>query len=115
MLINKYLYKISTVVLALGIPSVSFAATLKLVNPTPGAGSTLKDFVYLLLDIMQLFGIPILTMCIIYAGFLIVTASGNEEQVTKAKTWFLWTAVGAAIILGAEPLADMVYGTAALF
>lgn len=90
-------------------------SAVKLSNPAPGAGTTLQDFIYLLIEIMQLIGIPVLVMFIIYSGFLIVTAGGNEEQVTKGKFWVLWTLVGATIILGAKVIADFVYGTALLF
>jgi hypothetical protein len=56
-----------------------------------------------------------LTVAIIYSGYLLLSAGGNEAEVTKAKTWILWTLVGAAIILGAQVIADMVFDTAALF
>ena len=87
----------------------------KLTNPAPGAGATMQDFIYLLIEIIQLIGIPVLTVCIIYAGFLFVTAGGSEEQVTKAKGWIFWTLVGATIILGSRVIADVVYGTASAF
>lgn len=102
--------------LTLSIPGHASAwIPVLLSNPAPGAGNTLQDFIYLLIEIIQLIGFPILVCCIIYAGFLMVTASGNEQQVTKAKSWILWTLVGALIILGAKVIADFIYGTAILF
>lgn len=86
-----------------------------LANPAPGAGATLKDFIYLLIEIVQLVGIPMLVVAIIYAGFLLMTAGGNEQQRTKGKMWVVWVFVGAAIVLGAQVIADMVYGTASAF
>ena len=95
------------------IPASLFATTLD--NPAPGAGYTLQDFIYLLLDIVQLVGIPVLVVCIIYAGFLLMTAGGDESQVTKGKTVVLWTLVGAAIIIGAKVIAAFIAGTVATF
>jgi|GEM_PF-3032432 len=102
-------------IFALFIPVERVSAMVLLSNPAPGAGATMQDFIYLLIQIMQLVGIPMLAIFIIYAGFLIVTAGGNEDQITKGKMWVLWTLVGATIILGAKVIADFVYGTALLF
>jgi len=95
--------------LALSSPSVTLG------NPTPGAGSTLEDFVYLLIDIVQWVALPVLAVCIIYAGFILVSAGGNEQQITKGKLWIIWTLVGAAIVLGSRVIADIVFGTASSF
>ncbi len=40
----------------------------------------------------------------IYAGYLWMTAAGNEEQVTKAKTLLFQTVIGLAIILAANSI-----------
>jgi hypothetical protein len=76
---------------------------------------TLKDFIFLLLDIIQLVLFPVLVVCIIYAGFLMVTAGGDEAQVTKSKTWILWCFVGAVIIISAKVIAEFIAGTVATF
>lgn len=94
---------------------VSAQAPGTLANPTPGGGATLKDFIDLLIEIIQLVGIPALAVAIIYAGFLLMTAGDNEKQRTKGKMWVIWVLVGAAIVLGAQVIADMVYGTASAF
>lgn len=60
-------------------------------------------------------GIPSLVVAIIYAGFLLVTAGDNEQQRTRGKMWVIWVVVGAAIVLGAQVFADMVYTTAGAF
>lgn len=97
------------------LPWLTSAQGQQLVNPTPGAGLTLSEFVLMLLDIVQLISTPILVVCLIYGGYLLVTANGNEEQVAKSKQWILWSIVGAAIILGAKVIADVVFNTASLF
>ena len=97
------------------LPLYSRAAEWTLANPAPGAGDTLRDYIYLLLNIVQLVAVPALVLCIIYGGYMLVTAGGNETQTTKAKQWIVWSLVGGAIILGAEVIADIVFGTADLF
>ncbi len=89
--------------------------TTLLSNPAPGAGTTLQDFVNLLITIVQWVVLPVLALSIVYAGFMLVSAGGNEDQITKGKTWILWTLVGAAIILGAHVIADVIFGTASNF
>ncbi len=73
------------------------------------------EFIYWIISMLQLIGVPILVCCIVYAGFLMVTAGGNEEQITKSKQWIAWTLVGALIVLGAKAIAGMACGTAFLF
>ncbi len=106
----------SLIAFAIFVPSRVFAQCPagKLCNPTPGGGATLSDFVYLLLEIVQSVGIPVLVLCIIYSGFLLVTAGGDEAQTTKAKGWIFWTLIGGAIILGATVIAGFIGGTVSL-
>lgn len=96
-----------------GAQQVAAATTLK--QPAPGSGATLQDFIAVLIKIIQAIGIPVLVVCIIYAGYIIVAAGGNEDQVTKGKTWIFWTLIGAAIIVSAQVIANLVYDTAGLF
>lgn len=58
--------------------------------------------------LMKIIGIPLATAALVYSGFLFVTARGNEEQLKKAKKWFVWTVVGTAIIVGAVVIASAV-------
>ena len=45
----------------------------------------------------------------IYAGFLWMTARGNEEQVTKAKTILKTTLIGLVIVLASFGIAQFIY------
>ncbi len=112
--ISKHFSAITPFILLLG-GARSVSALTKLAQPAPGSGATLQDFIAVLIEIIQAIGIPVLVVCIIYAGYIIVTAGGNEEKVTKGKTWIFWTLIGAAIILSAQVIADLVYSTAGLF
>ena len=96
------------------LPPVALA-TPTLNNPAPGAGLTLQDFIMMLLNIMQAVLIPVVVVAIIYSGFLMVSAGGNEQNVTKARVVIVWTLVGAAIIMGAKAIAQLAFNTGALF
>lgn len=44
----------------------------------------------------------------IYAGFLWMTAAGNDERVTKAKNIFSTSIIGLLVIVGAYYILDFV-------
>ena len=113
----KKILKLNTIAFYLLLPYISFAQAPmpKLAQPAPGVGATLEDFIRLLIEIMQAVGFPFLVVCIIYAGFKIATAGGNEDQIAKGKVMIFWTLIGAAIIISAQVIADIVYGTASSF
>lgn len=64
-----------------------------------------------LVDLVFLIGVPIVVVFIVYAGFLFVTAGDNEAQISRAKMTFLWTIVGAGVLLGAKALAAAIGAT----
>jgi len=72
---------------------------------------TLMGFVEKILNIVVTIGIPIIAIFIIYSGFLFVKAQGNEAELKKAKDTFLYTIVGAAIVLGSWIFAQAIAGT----
>lgn len=56
-------------------------------------------------------GAVIVTLAIIYAGFLFVMARGNPEELKKAKMTFFWTIVGGLVLLGAQVIASIIQET----
>ena len=73
----------------------------KLENPLKENFTSLPDFINFVLEKIVLpIGAVIAVFFIIFSGFLFVTAQGNEEKLAKAKTAFLWTAVGVLVLLG---------------
>lgn len=77
----------------------------------PIAYNSFSAFIAAILNIVIAIGIPIAAVFIIYAGFLFVTARGNEAQLAKAKTALVWAIVGTAILLGANVLANGINAT----
>lgn len=86
-------------------------------NPITITGSdgtpikTIPEFLLALVDIVFLFGMPIIVLFIIYGGFLFVTAGDNEAQITKSKKTILWTLIGAAVLIGAKVIAMAIQST----
>jgi hypothetical protein len=64
-----------------------------------------------IIDVVLVFAIPIIVFFIIYAGFLYVTARGNESTIQKAHMALLYALIGGLLILGARVLIDVVKGT----
>lgn len=67
--------------------------------------TTISELITALADfIINFIAIPLAVIMIIYAGFLFVTAGGNEEKIRRARRNLLWTVIGVAIILSAKVL-----------
>jgi hypothetical protein len=85
----------------------------KLENPIGGAASTIPQFLSKVLQVMVMIALPIISLFIVYSGFLFVAARGNEEKLSVAKANFLYVIIGAILILGAWVLASLLGGTVA--
>lgn len=77
----------------------------------PISSSTFAEFVDKILKVVIQIGYVVVVFFIVYCGFLFVKARGNESELATAKTAFLWTVVGAAIILGAQVLENAIAKT----
>ncbi|MCE9549266.1 pilin [Candidatus Nomurabacteria bacterium] len=77
----------------------------------PISTDTVNDFIKVFLEGALKIGIPIVSLAIIYCGFLFVEARGNPEKITKAKDALLYTLIGAAILLGSWALAQVIADT----
>ena len=79
-------------------------------NPIGPSNMDINQLVVELLKIVAQLGAIVCVFFIIYAGFLFVKARGNEAEVTKAKSVLLWSVVGAAVLLGASAIAEVIKG-----
>ncbi len=77
----------------------------------PLEAETLTELLTSLLNILVQIGVVILTMMLVYCGFLFVTAQGNPEALSKAKSALIWTVIGGFLVLGAEVIAEAVEST----
>jgi hypothetical protein len=94
-------------------PAMAFGASGTYDDPFAGgiAVSTIPDLLLALVDFVLLIGVPIIVICIIYSGFLFVTGGDNEAKVQKARFVFMWTVIGALVLLGAKGIAMAVQST----
>lgn len=82
-------------------------------NPTSAYG-TLEDFIFVLITVIQWVALPTLAVCLVYAGFQLVSAGGDEKKVSSGKLWLYSSLIGAAIVLSARVIAEAIFGTAEL-
>jgi hypothetical protein len=69
---------------------------------------TIGQFIEIILNAVLVIGVPIVALAIVYCGFLFVKARGNGEEIKKAKGAFMYTIVGAFLLLGAWVLAKAI-------
>ena len=118
--VKKNVYKIIIITFLIVLPVFSFAQSDvpppadicpdgKICNPI--STNTIQEFIRVLLEGMLKIGIPLVALAVIYCGFLFVQARGKPEEITKAKDALFWTLIGAAILLGALGLAELISST----
>lgn len=82
----------------------SESGKLKLYNPL----GTIDSFAALAAAIFKaivIIAIPLTVIFLIWAGVLFVTARGNEEQLKRAKKVFVWSVIGAMVIVASWVIA----------
>ena len=86
------------------------AISFQLSNPLGGTAD-LPTFVQNILKAAVLFLTPVVTVMMLYSGFLFVKARGNSENLTEAKSALMYTMIGAALVLGAEGFSLVIKNT----
>lgn len=100
------------------VASSSFSADLLFTEDKPedlnggtvGSGelrTTIVDVINVLLTFVGIIAV----ILFIWAGFLMMTAAGNDEQVEKGKKTMIWAAIGIIVILFAWVLVDFIIDT----
>ncbi len=79
-------------------------------NPL-GATRDLSALILKVVDGIAQIGYYVVVLFVIYSGFKFVKARGNDKELADAKQTFLFTVIGAAILLGATLLANVISGT----
>jgi Type IV secretion system pilin len=89
-------------------PSVN----IKLPNPFAGGGNSLFALLEKVINnILLPIGGVLAVLAFIYAGFLYVTAQGNEAKLQTAHKALLYTSVGTAVLLGSWVIAKVIENT----
>lgn len=72
---------------------------------------SLTDLLTLVLKGVVQIGTIALTLAIIWVGFLFVSAQGNAEKISAARSALVWTIIGGLILLGAQAIGLVVQST----
>ncbi len=94
--------------LSLTVPMFVFA---QIKNPLGDSDMKISDFVATILGYIVKVGGVVAIFAFIWAGFLFVKAQGNPTELGKAKTVFINTCIGVAVLLGAQLIASIIVGT----
>ncbi|QSH39642.1 TrbC/VirB2 family protein [Candidatus Kaiserbacteria bacterium] len=108
---NKYCKDIffMFVLALLAAPEMVFAQAFS--NPLRSELSSISKFTEAFVQVVVYLLFPLAVVSIVYSGFLFVAAQGNSDGLKKAKTNFLWTVIGVALLLGAVALATLIDNT----
>lgn len=77
----------------------------------PLSVDTLPELLGAILDGIINIGVVVITIMLVYCGFLFVVAQGNEEKIRDARSALLWTIIGALILLGAKSIQLVISAT----
>lgn len=77
-----------------------FAETQNFKDPL-GEGMTLEKLLMNIIRVIIYVMTPIITLMVVYTGFLFVMAQGNPGKLSEARTALMWCLIGAVIVLGA--------------
>jgi chitodextrinase len=87
------------------VPLVSFAAQSYYAHIVGCEINTIPKFFKAVLAIVIKVGIPVASVFLIWAGFLFLTAQGNESKLARAKKTFVWACIGFGVLLASWLLA----------
>jgi hypothetical protein len=82
-------------------------------NPYPEEAWSLQDIVNLvgtLRDFVLIVGMLLVVIFLIWSGVTFLQAQGNPEKIQLAKQRFVWTLIGAAVILGTYAILATIRG-----
>ncbi len=83
----------------------------RLESPLNANITTIPQFIEGFLRAIVIIALPLITIFIVYAGFMFIKARGNPSELTDAKRNFMWVIIGAILILSAWILATLIGGT----
>jgi len=106
---NKII-KIFRFIFSSAILTAPFLVFAQIQNPLKGSPSLASLAATLFGYVVKVGGV-IAVGAFIYVGFLYVKAQGRPEKISEAHKALLNTFIGVAILLGAQIIASIIYGT----
>ncbi|MEZ4104489.1 MAG: pilin [Candidatus Paceibacterota bacterium] len=104
--------------LFLFLPRMTYSAPPPSTNVTlnnPLSVNSIEDLLEGILGIVVVIATPIVIFFIIYAGFLYVTAQGDETKLTTAKKALTYAIIGGVLILGAYAIGEIIKNLVSAF
>jgi hypothetical protein len=90
--------------------STNSGSGVTLMNPLKV--DSLEELLAIVLRAIVRLGTIVLTLMLIWVGFMFIKARGNPTELTVAKKALLWTIIGGLILLGAEAIGRVIQATA---
>jgi len=104
------IYLLPVVFVLVAMPFFSQADSVSITNPFKS--NTISGLIKVIVnDLLIPIGSVVAVVMIMYAGFMFVVARGDQTKITKAKDALLYAVIGAAILLGAWVISDVISGT----
>ncbi len=94
-----------------GTPTTNPVADPEKLDDPLGEGVSLEGLLLKLFDIILYVGVPVVAFFLIWSGFMFITAQGNPEKLTIARSRLLYTIIGAVLLLGAWTISQAIKGT----
>ncbi|MFA5651857.1 MAG: hypothetical protein WC933_00640 [Candidatus Paceibacterota bacterium] len=110
---NKKLLQITTTLISfmlMILPLFAFSAATTIANPL-GNLNDIPSFVAKILGYIVKIGGVFAIFMFILSGYKFVVAQGNPEKLKDARTTFINTCIGVAVLLGAQLIASIIVGT----
>ncbi len=111
----SHVIRLMLVAAAASLPVILFAADTfdnpVGLNANGVAIDTVPKFLIALVQGALVLLTPLIVVFFVYAGFLFVTAQGNEAKLEKAKRTVFWSVIGALLIVGAIVLSAAICHT----
>lgn len=73
--------------------------------------NSVKDTLYLAVDLAIFIGSILAVLAFIVVGFKFVMAQGNDSKLSEAKQWFLYAVIGTAILIGSKVIVEVIKST----
>lgn len=108
---KKYIAISTSFLITLLVPLAYVSAQLELQFKSPIQSKSVSDVMLAFFKVLIELGAVVVTLAIVYAGFMFVAAKGNPEQLSKAKTTLYWTIIGSLVLLGAQVIATIITNT----
>ncbi len=77
----------------------------------PLKAQSITAFLNDILDFAVKIGTIFIVLMLVFVGFKFTAARGNAGELEKVRTMFLWTIIGAVVILGAHVISNMIAST----